>query len=288
MLRCLALIILISFCSLASASAGTFIEADIQSRYGVEVGDTVEIGLELFSDLALGGVDFTIFYDSTKLRFLEVLQGAGLNNWELFTPSHDDTVKAVQIVAIADIVNGPIHPDPDDFYPHGVVAHYTFVVESEITDPAGSPLEFYWQRCGDNAVSNTDGDSLMVISQLYDAMGELIWDETDDVNFPESSRPDHIGLPDTCIERVSNVYYFVEMHNGVISSSYTCGDANGDRTVNITDGVYLINFIFAGGPPPQPLVAGDLNCDGSANVTDSVYLIQYIFAGGPVPCADCP
>jgi hypothetical protein len=288
MLRCLALIISISFCLLAPASGGTFIKADLESRFGVEVGDTVEIGLELQSDLALGGIDFTVFYDSTKLRFVEVLQGAGLNNWELFTVSLDDTVKAIQVVAIADIVNGPIHPDPSDFYPHGIAAHFTFVVESAITDPAGSPLEFYWQRCGDNAVSNTEGDSLMVISQLFDAAGQLIWDETDNVNFPESSRPDHIGLPDSCIERPSTIYYLVEMHNGVISSFFICGDTNGDGTVNISDGVFLINFIFAGGPPPQPLAAGDINCDGEANVSDTVYLIQYIFVGGPAPCADCP
>ena len=29
---------------------------------------------------------------------------------------------------------------------------------------------------------------------------------------------------------------------------------------------------------------GDVNCDGTANITDAVYLITYIFGGGPVPC----
>jgi hypothetical protein len=28
------------------------------------------------------------------------------------------------------------------------------------------------------------------------------------------------------------------------------GDANGDGTVNVADAVYLINYIFKGGPPP--------------------------------------
>jgi hypothetical protein len=35
-------------------------------------------------------------------------------------------------------------------------------------------------------------------------------------------------------------------------------------------------------------VCGDVNCDGSANVGDAVYLIAYIFRGGPPPCAGCP
>ena len=64
----------------------------------------------------------------------------------------------------------------------------------------------------------------------------------------------------------------------------TLGDANGDGTTNVTDAVYLINYIFSGGPAPEPEWAGDANCDGTVNVTDAVYLIQYIFAGGPPPC----
>ncbi|MFH2056733.1 MAG: lamin tail domain-containing protein, partial [bacterium] len=67
-----------------------------------------------------------------------------------------------------------------------------------------------------------------------------------------------------------------------------CGDANGDLVANITDAIYLIQYIFNDGPAPNPLEAGDANCDESANITDAVYLIQYIFADGPVPCEACP
>jgi len=70
---------------------------------------------------------------------------------------------------------------------------------------------------------------------------------------------------------------------------YTCGDPNADLSVNIGDAVYLINYIFKGGPAPQPeLAAGDPNCDGSVNIGDAVYLINYIFKGGDMPCAACP
>lgn len=63
-----------------------------------------------------------------------------------------------------------------------------------------------------------------------------------------------------------------------------CGDANSDGTPNITDAVYVILYIFAGGPEPLPYAAGDVNCDGTVNVTDAVALIMYIFAGGAEPC----
>jgi hypothetical protein len=61
------------------------------------------------------------------------------------------------------------------------------------------------------------------------------------------------------------------------------GDANSDGTVNAGDPVYLISYVFKGGPGPETTYAGDANADGSVNVADAVYLINYIFKGGPPP-----
>ena len=66
-----------------------------------------------------------------------------------------------------------------------------------------------------------------------------------------------------------------------------CGDANGDNAVNVGDAVYLINYVFKGGPAPEPLCSGDANGDGSVNVGDAVYLINYVFKGGPEPVDSC-
>jgi hypothetical protein len=35
------------------------------------------------------------------------------------------------------------------------------------------------------------------------------------------------------------------------------------------------------------LISGDADCNGIVNISDAVYLISYIFGGGPEPCADC-
>ncbi len=69
--------------------------------------------------------------------------------------------------------------------------------------------------------------------------------------------------------------------------NYLCGDANGDVTVDISDVVYLIAYIFSGGSAPSPLLAGDANCDNAVDISDVVYLIAYIFSGGLAPCAEC-
>jgi hypothetical protein len=63
-----------------------------------------------------------------------------------------------------------------------------------------------------------------------------------------------------------------------------CGDANGDEQVNVSDAVSIINYVFVGGPAPDPLESGDVNCDDVVNVSDAVWIINYIFVGGNVPC----
>ncbi len=68
---------------------------------------------------------------------------------------------------------------------------------------------------------------------------------------------------------------------------YICGDADGEGTINIADVVYLIAYIFSGGPAPNPLASGDADCGGDINIADCVYLISYIFSGGPQPCTGC-
>ena len=61
------------------------------------------------------------------------------------------------------------------------------------------------------------------------------------------------------------------------------GDANDDGVINSADIVYLINYLFKGGPAPDPLWVGDVNCDEIINSADVVYLIDYLFKGGPPP-----
>ncbi|MFH1892995.1 MAG: dockerin type I repeat-containing protein [Candidatus Zixiibacteriota bacterium] len=62
------------------------------------------------------------------------------------------------------------------------------------------------------------------------------------------------------------------------------GDADGSGGVDIDDVVYLIAYIFTGGPPPDKAVCcGDADGSGGVDIDDVVYLIAYIFTGGPAP-----
>lgn len=62
------------------------------------------------------------------------------------------------------------------------------------------------------------------------------------------------------------------------------GDFNIDGSLNISDAVSLINFIFAGATPPANVMIGDTDCSGAVTISDAVRMIQYIFSNGPAPC----
>jgi hypothetical protein len=78
---------------------------------------------------------------------------------------------------------------------------------------------------------------------------------------------------------------WVTLEVGVLPPpEYICGDADGSWDVDIDDVVFLIAYIFSGGPAPDPYESGDADCSVGVDIDDVVYLIAYIFSGGFGPC----
>jgi len=65
--------------------------------------------------------------------------------------------------------------------------------------------------------------------------------------------------------------------------AYLTGDPNHDGIIDIADVVYLINYLFADGPEPDPYESGNTTCEGEVNIADVIFLINYLFVGGPLP-----
>ena len=72
-----------------------------------------------------------------------------------------------------------------------------------------------------------------------------------------------------------------------IPPSGTEGDANGDSLVDIGDVIFLLNYLFMNGPPPNPPVAGDANGDCFIGISDIIWLINYLYLEGPPPQIRC-
>lgn len=65
-------------------------------------------------------------------------------------------------------------------------------------------------------------------------------------------------------------------------------DANGD--VDLSDLIYLVNYLFLGGPGPQCMAAANVTGDNgcSVDLSDLIYLVNFLFLGGPVPVECLP
>ncbi len=65
------------------------------------------------------------------------------------------------------------------------------------------------------------------------------------------------------------------------------GDVNMDEVIDLTDVLFLINYLFKGGTAPDPLRLGDPSADCAVDVTDVLFLINYLYKGGPAPGIGC-
>lgn len=99
--------------------------------------------------------------------------------------------------------------------------------------------------------------------------------------------------PDTTQEGVYNVRFIASdgelkdtlmVQITVVNCTAKAGDANSNSLVNLGDIVYLVNFIFKGGPAPSPICRGDANGSGGAlSLPDVIYLVNFVFKGASAP-----
>lgn len=64
---------------------------------------------------------------------------------------------------------------------------------------------------------------------------------------------------------------------------FICGDLNGSgQMADISDLVYMVDYMFNFGDAPSPLEAADVNASGGLpDISDLVYMVEYMFRGGP-------
>lgn len=72
--------------------------------------------------------------------------------------------------------------------------------------------------------------------------------------------------------------------------NFVRGDANVDESVDLSDGVLVLRYLFGGGPQLACLDSGDADDSGNIDLSDAIYEFSYLFLGGsppPAPFSAC-
>jgi hypothetical protein len=74
------------------------------------------------------------------------------------------------------------------------------------------------------------------------------------------------------------------------------GDVNADGDIDLSDGIYLLSWLYLGGPEPAPIACeaaysnvrgGDANVDGGVDLSDALRVLNFLFAGDRAPAPAC-
>jgi hypothetical protein len=162
-------------------------------------------------------------------------------------------------------------------YPTGCLT-CSEVVSNYLTSPtvncSGGEVHIVWDDFA-NPVSVPHGEAIASI--VFEVVGEtgntceICWMDGNEVVNPTGDPIPGLGY---CC-------------GSVIVTELACGDVDGNQSINLSDVVYIVGYIFGEFPPPDPLAIADVDCSSAVNISDVVYLVHYIF-GGPEPCAACP
>lgn len=68
-----------------------------------------------------------------------------------------------------------------------------------------------------------------------------------------------------------------------LPANFRRGDANSDRTTNISDGSFILDYLFAGGRAPPCLDSADINDNGELDLSDAIRLFGFLFLGSTPP-----
>ncbi len=138
-------------------------------------------------------------------------------------------------------------------------------LEAHAFDPDGTPLVYSWTAPGIEFDDPTSPTPTGYFPQGETTVYLVVRDgPADDPDTLES---------EPCLVRVT-----VTEQNAAL-----CGDANSDGTMDISDPIFILAYLFVSGTPPSPLSAADVNGSGEVDIADAVYILSHLFAGGPPP-----
>ncbi len=172
---------------------------------------------------------------------------------------------------------------------HSANQHWSYI-SYILIDPSNVSVKVYDER--EDTVVRTIREGMEISGQCF-----YVWDGSNDAGQMVETGEYYIKIYDTSsyysLETGEPTYSIMKksddfLHRENPYTNYIPGDVNNSGIVDIGDAVYLINYVFKGGPEPEPyMCVGDVTADGSVNVGDAVYLYNYVFGGAQSPLDGC-
>ncbi|KAA3632997.1 MAG: hypothetical protein DWP97_09970 [Calditrichaeota bacterium] len=279
------------------------ISVDHVDIYNTDLGDTAHIAVKINPGPAaeIEGFDILLSYDPNALTVVSVTQGALLDScgWEYFTyrtgeigSCEPDSVprEFIRIVGVAETSIVPGSP-LCNISSAGTMINIEFEVTTDLSyECVAVPVEFYWCDCGDNAVSISNGDTLLVSRDVY--LNDYL-NITQDTTFPTT-----FGTPDVCITDES-IQRRIDYHSGFVN--IICVepiDDRGDINLNglqneIADALFFANYFIYGLEvftvnQEQQINNSDVNADGFPLTLDDYIYLWRIIVGDALPYPSPP
>ncbi len=270
-----------------SVSARSWNVVSIEKADKVLLDDQISLAVDLNrGEFDIGSFKLSIFFDPNALTLSNAVLGTIFVecNWEHFEyqviPCPGCEYDIAVIEAVADYYDDG--NTPTCLCGPGQIATLIFQTTSDSAYTCtSSPVGFYWLECDNNQFVNVARDTLWFSDYVFDYYGNDV-----------TGTPNFGGADKLCLEQASEVpFRFLDFAAGGVNFkcplSFLCGDINGDDKINLSDPVYLVAYLFKGGPAPDPLERGNVNCEGEEpNLDDLVYIINYIFYLGQDPCCE--
>jgi hypothetical protein len=160
---------------------------------------------------------------------------------------------------------------------YGQMPSPSFVSVGQLTAGDGGPLG-QWQHFGHVAeVLIYDHPLTEAERAAIDAYVASKYTECVPTEDPETSCSD--GIDNDCDGLVDDADPDCETG----APTFIRGDTNADGDLNITDGIFLLNYLYLGGTAPPCLDSADCNDDGEHNITDGIFILNYLYLGGTEP-----
>lgn len=114
-----------------------------------------------------------------------------------------------------------------------------------------------------------------MVTDVLDGFGGESESDNYKISVNSGGQPSAIGISESD-------GYMIEA--GYVHASFVMrGDASGDKTIDVADVLYLVNYLFLATSAPCPMEAGDATCDGIVDVADALLVINYLFLGTSPP-----